>query len=168
MSRIKSFLTATAGVAAGLFLGALGASAAAHADTAPIAPGLPGVFEQVVASSATIPQQLLQSTSSALTGSALNPAAPATQGPLATVTLNTPQTTSALGSGTPASGLSGLPGSLGSMLPFPLPNFGGAAPAAAPTMVSPVAALPGSLLAPVAMSPVAMDPVSMVAIPGLP
>lgn len=167
MSRIKSFLTVTAGAAAGLFLTALASGATANADTA-VGPALPGVFEQVVASSAAIPQQLLQSTASALTGTPLTPAASTAQGPLATATLNMPQmpgttTPAASPSATGLPGLSGL-SNLSSVLPFPLPNLGGAAAPVAPA--APAMLAPTSFMPPVAIAPV--DPVSMVAIPGLP
>ena len=164
MSRIRNCLTVAAGAAAGLFLGALASSGAASADVAPINPGLPGVFEQVVASSATIPQQLLQT---ALSGSTLAPAAtPATpaQSPIATATFNVPptqNTTAPAG----ATGLSGLPATLGSMLPFPMPNFGGAAPAAAaPTSMVPGAFMPAAAAVPMP----AASPMEVMLIPGLP
>lgn len=79
MSRIRNRLVRTATVAAGLFLGALATSTAATAEPVPAnpAPVLPDLVEQVVGSSAGIPQQLLQTTTSALTGA---PAAPALPG----------------------------------------------------------------------------------------
>lgn len=165
MSRIRNCITVAAGAAAGLFLTALASSATANADTVPINPGLPGVFEQVVASSTAIPQ-LLQTTASALSGSALTPAATPAQAPIATATFNVPPTQNAA---TPASaaglsGLSGFPGNLSSMLPFPMPNFGGTAPAAAPTAFAPAGYLPSASMAPVA--PVA--PMEVMLIPGLP
>lgn len=172
MSRIKGFLTVTAGAAAGLFLTALASGAAANADTAPINPGLPGMFEQVVASSATIPQQLLQSTASALTGTPLTQTAATPQGPIATATLNVPQAPStavspAANSTAGLPGLSGFPGNLTSVLPFPLPNLGGTAPVApAPTVMAPAAAIPSAMLPPITMTPV--DPAAVVLIPGLP
>lgn len=139
MSRIRNCLTVAAGAAAGLFLTALASSATAHADTVPINPGLPSVLEQVVASSTAIPQQLLQTTASTLGGTPLTPSASPAQAPIATATLNVPQTTSS-----PAAPTSGLPGlsNLSSVLPFPMPNFGGTAPvAAAPAPVAPPAVL---------------------------
>ena len=168
MSRIKGFLTVTAGAAAGLFLTALASGATANADTAPINPGLPGMFEQVVASSAAIPQ-LLQSTASALTGAPLTQTAATPQAPIATATLNMPQapSTAASPAGAAATGLPGFPGNLSSMLPFPLPNLGGTAPVApAPTVLSPAAAIPSAMLPPITMTPV--DPAAVVLIPGLP
>ncbi|MEB3064831.1 MULTISPECIES: hypothetical protein [Mycolicibacter] len=169
MSRIRNCLTVAAGAAAGLFLGALASSAVASADVAPINPGLPSVLEQVVASSATIPQQLLQTTASALSGSTLAPAAAPAQSPIATATFNVPPTQStAAPAGT--SGLSGLPASLGSMLPFPMPNFGGAAPAAmAPTAMAPTSMVPGAFMPAAAAAPIpAASPMEVVLIPGLP
>ncbi len=140
MSRIKNCLTLAAGAAAGLFLAALGSSATAAADTAPATPDPMGVLGQVVANSATIPQQLLAGTTSALAPTA----APAQQ-PIATATLNMPQTPSALSpatagpAGLPA--LTSLPGTLSSVLPFQLP---GTAPAAAPAVAAPtVQLIPG-------------------------
>lgn len=163
MSRIRTCLTAAAGAAAGLFLGALATSATANADTAPINPGLPGVVEQMVASSATIPQQLLQTTTSALSGTSVAPA-PA-QPPIATATLNVPPSSNALNPAGPATTASGLPGlsnipaNLSSVLPFPMPNFGGPV-AAAPTGMVP-AFTPTAPVAPAA-------PVEVMLIPGLP
>lgn len=163
MSRIRNCLTVAAGAAAGLFLGALASSSVASADVAPINPGLPSVLEQVVASSATIPQQLLQTTASALGGSTLAPAAAPAQSPIATATFNVPPTQSTAAPAG-ASGLSGLPATLGSMLPFPMPNFGGAAPAAAaPTSMVP-AFMPAAAAAPMP----AVSPVEVMLIPGLP
>ncbi|BBX22705.1 hypothetical protein MTER_21160 [Mycolicibacter terrae] len=158
MSRIRNCLTVAAGAAAGLFLSALASSATAGADAVPINPGLPGVVEQVVASSTTIPQQLLQTTTSALSGTSMAPAAPA-QSPLATATFNVPPTSSAMTPTTQATGLpglSGFPANLTSVLPFPMPNFGPPTPA-------PTAAVP-SVFAPSA--PVA--PMEVMLIPGLP
>lgn len=54
MSRIRKYLTVAAGAAAGLFIAALASSATANADTVPINPGLPGVVEQMVASSTSL------------------------------------------------------------------------------------------------------------------
>ncbi|RAU92738.1 hypothetical protein [Mycolicibacter senuensis] len=155
MSRIRKYLTVAAGAAAGLFLGALASSTAATADTAPINPGLPGVVEQMVASSTAIPQQLLQTTTSALSGTPLAPAASPAQSPIATATLNVPQTT------TTASQPAGLPGlaNLSSVLPFPLPNFGGTTPVAA----APTTMVPG-IFAPTAP----VTPMEVMLIPGLP
>lgn len=155
MSRIRKYLTVAAGAAAGMFLGALASSTAATADTAPINPGLPGVVEQMVASSTAIPQQLLQTTTSALSGTPLAPAASPAQSPIATATLNVPQTT------TTASQPTALPGlaNLSSVLPFPLPNFGGTTPvAAAPTTMGP------GIFAPTAP----VTPMEVMLIPGLP
>lgn len=161
MSRIRNCLTVAAAAAAGLFLGALASSSVASADVAPINPGLPSVLEQVVASSATIPQQLLQTTASALSGSTLAPAAAPAQSPIATATFNVPPTQSTAAPAG-ASGLSGLPATLGSMLPFPMPNFGGAAPAAAaPTSMVPAAFMPAAPMP-------AVSPVEVMLIPGLP
>lgn len=166
MSRIRNCLTVAAGTAAGLFLGALASSAVASADTVPINPGLPGVFEQVVASSATIPQQLLQTTASALSGSTLAPTAGPAQSPIATATFNVPPTQNTMAPAG-ASGLSGLPATLGSMLPFPMPNFGGAAPTAmAPAAVAPASLVPGAFM-PAAPMPAAA-PMEVMLIPGLP
>ncbi|HET9876205.1 MAG TPA: hypothetical protein VFQ37_10625 [Mycobacterium sp.] len=138
MSRIRTGITVTAGAAAGLFLATLASSATATADTAiPVNPGLPGVVEQMLASSAGIPQ-LLQTATSALTGAPLAPAASPAPAPIATATLNMPQTPAA--QGTPGAP---VPGNLASVLPFPLPNFGGTAPtAAAPSVTLPGAFLP--------------------------
>lgn len=158
MSRIRNHLTIAAGAAAGLFLAAFAASASATADTAPINPGLPGVVEQMVASSTTLPQQLLQTTTSALSGTSLAPATPA-QSPIATATLNVPPTSTPATQPAALPGLSGFPGNLSSMLPFPLPNFGGTTPvAAAPTAMVPTAFAPS----------VAATPMEVMLIPGLP
>ncbi len=139
MSRIRNCLTVAAGAAAGLFLTALASSATATADTVPINPGLPGVVEQVVASSTTIPQQLLQTTTSALSGTPLAPTASPAQAPIATATLNVPQTSSTTAPATSSTGLPGIPANLSSVLPFPMPNFGSTTPVAAPTApVAPV------------------------------
>jgi hypothetical protein len=166
MSRIRNCLTVAAGAAAGLFLATLASSATAHADTVPINPGLPGVFEQVVASSTTIPQQLLQTTTSALSGTSLMPSAPApAQSPIATATFNVPPSSPA--PATQATGLPGLPGfpaDLSSVLPFPMPNFGGTTAAAAPTTMIPGAFAPSVPVAPVA----AASPMEVMLIPGLP
>lgn len=126
MSRIRSRITViAAGAAAGLFLAALGSSASATADTTiPVNPGLGGLFEQVVASSATIPQQLLATTASTLVGSS---PAPRSVAPAAGL-----------------SGLSALPDSLGSMLPFPMPNLG----TTGATVAAPAAAIPSPVLIP--------------------
>lgn len=165
MSRIRNYLTVAAGAAAGLFLGALASSATAHADAVPINPGLPGVVEQVVASSTSIPQQLLQTTTSALSGTTFAPPASPGQAPLATASFNVPPTSSAMPQPTSAAGLPGLsnlPASLSSVLPFPMPNFGGTAPvAAAPTAFAPSGYLPTVPVAPVA-------PMEVMLIPGLP
>ncbi|MEO6795296.1 MAG: hypothetical protein ABI253_16275 [Mycobacterium sp.] len=167
MSRIRNCLTVTAGAAAGLFLGALASSVTANADTVPINPGLPAMFEQVVASSATIPQQLLQTTSSALSGTSLAPAASPAQAPLATATFNVPPSPSALNPAAPATpaglpGLSGFPANLTSLLPFPLPNLGGTAPVAAVS----TATMPGAVLPSTPMT--AVTPPAVMLIPGLP
>ncbi|MCV7384720.1 hypothetical protein [Mycolicibacter longobardus] len=165
MSRIRNCLTVAAGAAAGLFLAALASSATANADTVPINPGLPGVVEQVVAQSTSIPQQLLQTTTSALSGTTLAPAATPGQSPIATATLNVPQAPGAQTAATSATGLPGLsslPDSLSSVLPFPMPNFGGSAPVAAtPTAFAPTGYLPSAPVAPV-------TPMEVVLIPGLP
>lgn len=161
MSRIRNCLTVAAGAAAGLFLAGLASSATANADAVPINPGLPGVFEQMVASSTMIPQQLLQTTTSALSGTSLAPAASPAQSPIATATFNVPPSSTAA---TPAQatglpGLSGFPANLSSVLPFPMPNFGGTTPvAAAPTAMVPGAFTPS---APV-------SPMEVMLIPGLP
>ncbi|CAJ1498192.1 hypothetical protein MU0083_001865 [[Mycobacterium] kokjensenii] len=168
MSRIRKYFTVAAGAAAGLFLAALGTSATANADTVPINPGLPGVVEQMVASSTTLPQQLLQTTASALGGTTMAPAAAPGQAPLATATINVPPAASPMtqqSSATGLSGLSNLPASLGSMLPFPLPNFGGTAPAtAAPTAYAPTGFLPSIPAAPVST----VSPLEVMLIPALP
>ncbi|OBH15324.1 hypothetical protein EHH44_01975 [Mycolicibacter terrae] len=159
MSRIRNCLTVAAGAAAGLFLAALASSATANADTVPLNPGLPGVVEQVVASSATIPQQLLQTTTSALSGTSVAPAASPAQAPIATATFNVPPAAGAPAPGTQAAGLpglSGFPANLTSVLPFPLPNFGPSTPT--PTAVVPAAFAPS---APV-------TPMEVMLIPGLP
>lgn len=165
MSRIRTYLTIAAGAAAGLFLGAVASSATAHADTVPINPGLPGVVEQMVASSASLPQQLLQTTTSALSGTSFAPPAAPGQAPLATATFNVPPAANTVSQSTAATGLPGLanlPASLGSMLPFPMPNFGGTAPvAAAPTAFAPTGYLPTVPVAPV-------SPMEVMLIPGLP
>ncbi|MEB3030586.1 hypothetical protein [[Mycobacterium] nativiensis] len=167
MSRIRNCLTVAAGAAAGLFLAALASSATANADTVPINPGLPGVVEQVVASSTMLPQQLLQTTASALSGTAMTPAATPAQAPIATATFNVPPTQTAATQATSAGlpGLSGFPGNLGSVLPFPMPNFGGTAPAAvAPTSMIPAGFMPTVPAAPVT----AVTPMEVMLIPGLP
>lgn len=167
MSRIRNCLTIAVGAAAGLFLGALASSATANADMVPINPGLPGVVEQVVASSATIPQQLLQTTASALSGTTMTPATSPAQAPIATATLNVPQTQAAT-SPAGATGLPGLPGfpaDLSSVLPFPMPNFGGTTPVtAASTSMVPGSYLPTAPAAPVT----AVTPMEVMLIPGLP
>ncbi len=153
MSRIRN-CTVTAGVAAGLFLTAVVSSAAATADIAAPSPGLPGLLEQAIASSAAIPQQLLQTTASTLAGPSLAPPTAQTPGSIASATINLPPAPAATGpgAGNPASG-SGLPGfpmpsNLSSVLPFPLPNLGGSAPvAAAPAAVAPGAFLPSAPVA---------------------
>jgi hypothetical protein len=133
MSRIKICTTYAAGVAAGLFLGALASSATAAADTAtPANPGLPALVEQVITSPSSIGQQLLQTTSSALGGA---PVKPATPPPVASATVNLPGSPAGVLPGAPGApvgapsvpGLS-LPGNLASVLSLPLPNFGGTAP----------------------------------------
>ncbi|HTM84821.1 MAG TPA: hypothetical protein VL179_07950 [Mycobacterium sp.] len=165
MSRIRNCLTVTVGAAAGLFLAALASNVTANADTVPINPGLPAMFEQVVASSATIPQQLLQTTTSALSGTSLAPTGPAApaQSPIATATFNVPPSPSAAPAA-PAGlpGLSGLPANLSSLLPFPLPNFSGTAPVAAAS----TAAMPGAVLPSAPMT--AVTPPAVMLIPGLP
>ncbi|WP_067969430.1 hypothetical protein [Mycolicibacter icosiumassiliensis] len=166
MSRIRKYLTVAAGAAAGLFLGALASSATANADTLPINPGLPGVVEQMVASSTSIPQQLLQTTTSALSGTTFAPPAAPAQSPLATATFNVPPSPSAMpqqqASATGLPGLGNLPASLSSVLPFPMPNFGGPAPvAAAPTAFAPSGYLPTVPVAPA-------SPMEVMLIPGLP
>lgn len=169
MSRIRKYLTVAAGAAAGLFLGALASSATANADTVPINPGLPGVVEQMVASSTSIPQQLLQTTTSALSGTTFAPPAAPAQSPLATATFNVPPSPTAMpqqqASATGLPGLGNLPASLSSVLPFPMPNFGGPAPvAAAPTAFAPSGYLPTIPVAPVAP----VSPMEVMLIPGLP
>lgn len=167
MSRIRNCFTAAAGAAAGLFLAALASSATASADTVPLNPGLPGVFEQVIASSASLPQQLLQTTASALSGTTLAPAAAPAQAPLATATFNVPPTQSATTPASPAAlpGLAGFPANLSSVLPIPMPNFGGTAPVtAASTSMIPGAFLPTAPAAPVT----AVTPMEVMLIPGLP
>lgn len=163
MSRIRTYLTVAAGAAAGLFLGALASSATANADTVPINPGLSGVVEQMVASTANLPQQLLQTTTSALSGTTLAPPAAPGQAPLATATFNVPPSPSALPQQqAAATGLGNLPASLSSVLPFPLPNFGGPAPVpAATTALAPSGYLPTVPVAPV-------SPMEVMLIPGLP
>lgn len=162
MSRIRTYLTVAAGAAAGLFLAAFAANATANADALPINPGLPGVVEQMVASSTSLPQQLLQTTTSVLGGNGFGPAAAAPQGPLATATLTVPPTSSGV-SGSPANSgmpsLSNLPNALSSVLPFPLPNFG--APTPAPTSFAPRGFFPTAPVSPVA-------PMEVTLIPGLP
>lgn len=162
MSRIRNCLTVAAGAAAGLFLTALASSATASADAVPINPGLPGVVEQMVASSTTIPQQLLQTTTSALSGTSVAPAASGAQSPLATATLNVPQTSGATAPASQAGGLpglSGFPANLTSVLPFPMPNFGPTTPV--PTAVAPTVFAPSAPVAP-------MPPMEVLLIPGLP
>ncbi|MFL0179072.1 MULTISPECIES: hypothetical protein [unclassified Mycobacterium] len=166
MSRIRKYLTAAAGAAAGLFIAALASSATANADTVPINPGLPGVVEQMVASSTSLPQQLLQTTTSALSGTTFAPPATPGQAPLATATFNVPPSPSAMpqqqASATGLPGLGNLPASLSSVLPFPMPNFGGPAPvAAAPTAFAPTGYLPTVPVAPA-------SPMEVMLIPGLP
>jgi|GEM_PF-3316501 len=166
MSRIRKYLTVAAGAAAGLFLTALASSATADADTAPINPGLSGVVEQMVASSTSLPQQLLQTTTSALSGTTFAPPAAPGQAPLATATFNVPPSPSAMpqqqAAATGLPGLGNLPASLSSVLPFPLPNFGGPAPA--PTAFAPSGYLPTAPVAPVAP----VSPMEVMLIPGLP
>lgn len=157
MSRIRNCLTVAAGAAAGLFLSALASSATAGADAVPINPGLPGVVEQVVASSTTIPQQLLQTTTSALSGTSMAPAAPA-QSPLATATFNVPPTSSAMTPTTQATGLRTVRLSGQSDIGAAVPDAQLRSPTPAPT-----AAVP-SVFAPSA--PVA--PMEVMLIPGLP
>ncbi|OBG34708.1 MULTISPECIES: hypothetical protein [Mycobacteriaceae] len=168
MSRIRKYLTVAAGAAAGLFLTALASSATANADTAPINPGLSGVVEQMVASSTSLPQQLLQTTTGALSGTTFAPPATPGQAPLATATFNVPPSPSAMPQQQAATGLPGLgnlPASLSSVLPFPLPNFGGSAPVpAAPTAFAPTGYLPSVPVAPVAP----VTPMEVMLIPGLP
>ena len=171
MSRIRNCFTVVAGATAGLFLAALAPSVTANADTVPINPGLPGVVEQMVASSTAIPQQLLQTTSSALGGTPLAPAASPAQAPIATATFNVPPATNTLSQTAPAAGVPGLPGipaSLSSVLPFPMPNFGPTAPVA-PAAVAPTALIPGAFApsAPVAAS-APVTPVELLLIPSLP
>lgn len=166
MSRIRKYLTVAAGAAAGLFIAALASSATANADTVPINPGLPGVVEQMVASSTSLPQQLLQTTTSALSGTTFAPPATPGQAPLATATFNVPPSPSAMpqqqASATGLPGLGNLPASLSSVLPFPMPNFGGPAPvAAAPTAFAPTGYLPTVPVAPA-------SPMEVMLIPGLP
>ncbi|MGB3521390.1 MAG: hypothetical protein WBA50_07930 [Mycobacterium sp.] len=166
MSRIRKYLTVAAGAAAGLFIAALASSATANADTVPINPGLPGVVEQMVASSTSLPQQLLQTTTSALSGTTFAPPATPGQAPLATATFNVPPSPSAMpqqqASATGLPGLGNLPASLSSVLPVPMPNFGGPAPvAAAPTAFAPTGYLPTVPVAPV-------SPMEVMLIPGLP
>lgn len=169
MSRIRKCLTFTASAAAGLFLAALASSATAAADTAtPVSPGWPGLVEQMVTSSANLPQQLLQTTTSALTGSPLAPAAAPANAPIASATLNIPQTSTALtpGAGVPAGlqnlpGLS-MPGNLSSVLPFPLPNLGGVTP----TVPTAPVGLPAGFLPSIPVPPPA--PIEVQLLPGLP
>ncbi|OHV05569.1 hypothetical protein [Mycobacterium talmoniae] len=149
MSRTRNWLVLAAGAAAGLFMTALATSASAAADTAAPsnpAPGLPGLVSQVVTSPASIPQQILQTTTSALTGA---PATPATPPPLASASVNLPNPASATGSAPVGqsnlpgvSGVPGIPGTgdLSRMLPVPMPNFG-TAPAA--PVRAPGATIPG-------------------------
>jgi hypothetical protein len=130
--RTRNCLVVTVGAAAGLFFGALATSAAAAADpaapTSP-APNLSGWVEQMVTSSGSLPQQLLQTTTSALTGAPATPAAPP---PVASASINMPPQTTGSGAGlapTAPAGLPGVPGLPGSgdlteILPFPLPNLG--------------------------------------------
>lgn len=174
MSRIRKCITVTAGAAAGLFLTALASSATAAADpvTSTI-PGLPGVVDQVIGG---IPQQLLQSTTSALTGgpltgAPLTGAAPQAPAPIASATLNLPQAPSALTPGAaPATGVPGLSGfqmptNISSLLPFPLPNLaGGTAPVAAPSVPVPGGFVP---TAPVA-APAPSAPIGWLPVSGLP
>lgn len=167
MSRVRKYLTVAAGAAAGLFLGALASSATATADAVPINPGLAGVVEQMVATSTSLPQQLLQTTTSALSGTTLAPPTAPGQAPLATATLNVPPTSTASTAASQATSAAGLPGisnlpaSLSSVLPFPLPNFGPTPVAAAPTAFAPSGYLPTAPVAPV-------TPMEVVLIPGLP
>ncbi|MDQ2626363.1 MAG: hypothetical protein M3Y90_05100, partial [Actinomycetota bacterium] len=78
---------------------------------------------------------------------------------IATATLNVPQTSTPATQATGMPGLPGFPANLSSVLPFPLPNFGGTTPvAAAPTTMVPGAFAPS---APV-------TPMEVMLIPGLP
>jgi hypothetical protein len=145
MSRIRNGITFTAGAVAGLFLAALASSATATADTGtPTIPGLPGLVEQVITSPASIPQQLLQTTTAALTGAPMTPATP----PIASATVSLPQAPAALApTGGTAAGLPAMPGlpvptNLTSVLPFPMPNFGGTTA----SIAAPSATLPGAFL----------------------
>ena len=174
MSRIRNRITVAAGAASGLFLTALASSAIAAADTAPLIPGFPGV-EQMIASSAGIPQQLLQSTTSALTGAQQAPAAPA---PIASATVNLPQTPAGLIPGAvapaaPAAGAPAVPGlqmpaNLSSLFPFPLPNLGGTSTAVtAPTV--PTVSVPGAFLPSVPVAaPGLSAPIGWMPVSGLP
>ncbi|MEZ0364514.1 hypothetical protein ACAG26_12540 [Mycobacterium sp. pUA109] len=162
MSRIRNWMVLTAGAAAGLFMTALATSASAAADTAAPsnpAPGLPGLVSQVVTSPASIPQQILQTTTSALTGA---PATPATPPPLASASVNLPNPASATGTAPVGQsnlpGVPGIPGTgdLSRMLPVPMPNFGTApvAPVRAPAATVPGLAAPSApVAAPPALSP---------------
>lgn len=171
MSRIRNRITVTVGAAAGLFLTALASGGTATADTvAPTIPGLPGVVDQVITG---IPQQLLQTTTSALTGAPLTPAASSAPTPIASATLNMPQAPAGLTPGAvPAAGSSIMPGfqlppSISSLLPFPLPNLaGGAAPVAAPSVTIPGAFLPSAPA--VVAAPTAAIPGGWLPVSGLP
>jgi hypothetical protein len=156
MSHIRNCITFGVGAASGLFLAALASSATATADIAtPTIPGLPGLVEQVTSG---IPQQLLQTTTSALGGAPMTPVTPP---PVATATVNLPGSpaTAVPGIGNPAGApaATGLPvpGNLTSWLPFPLPNFGGTTA----TVPAPSATLPGAFLPP-APATVPSPPVS--------
>jgi hypothetical protein len=138
MSRTRNSLVVTVGAAAGLFLGALATSATAAADTAVPAgptPSLPGILGQMVGAPTNLPQQLLQSTTSALTG---GPAMPAAGAPA-----NVPQAVvpGAAAASAPPGGLSSFPGSgdLSGMLPMLMPNLG-----SAPTPIAGSPAAPGT------------------------
>lgn len=175
MSRTRNLIVATAGVAAGLFLGELASSATAAADPATIpAPGLPGLVEQIVTSPASIPQQILATTSSALAGTPAVPASP----PLANATITLPQTPAAGLPGmapaapTAPTGLAAMPGDLSRILPFPLPNFGTtptAPTATAPSLVAPPATVPGLVAPPATLTlPQTIEPAMRFPVSGLP
>lgn len=173
MSRIRNSITVTVGAAAGLFLTALASGGAASADTvAPTIPGLSGVVDQVITG---IPQQLLQTTTSALTGAPLTPAAAPAPTPLASATLNLPQTPAALTPGAvPAAGPSILPGiqlpsSISSLLPFPLPNLAGTSGSvAAPSVTIPGGFLPSAPAAVAAPAPTLSVPGGWLPVSALP
>lgn len=170
MSLTRKLIVATAGAAAGLFLGALATSATAAAD--PVAnpvPGLPGLVEQFVTSPGGIGQQILQTTTAALGGAPALPAAPATP-PLANATINLPQTSPVAGTplapSTPA-GLASVPGDISRMLPFPMPNLG--TTPTAPALTSPVSAVPSVVAPPATLTlPQTIEPMMRFPVSALP